>query len=45
LQIAKLYSHLNGHEWILVHQRKIWRQIEAIIESVDADRFKTKVSK
>jgi hypothetical protein len=44
LQIAKIYSHLNGHEWILIHQKRIWKEIEKIIECVDANRYKTKVS-
>jgi hypothetical protein len=45
LRIQKIYSHLNGHEWILVHQKKIWKEIEAVISHVDADKYKTKISK
>src|SRR5580658_4880157 len=45
LRIEKIYSHLNGHEWLLVHQRKIWAEIEEIVSKVDANRFKTKISK
>ncbi len=45
MRIKKLYSHLNGHEWILVHQKKNWGQIEGIISRVDAAKFKTKISK
>jgi restriction endonuclease BglII len=45
LKIEKIHSHLNGHEWLLVHQPKIWEEIERIISKVDANRFKTKVSK
>jgi hypothetical protein len=45
MKIAALHSHLNGHEWMLVHQKPLWKEIEQIIASVDADQFKTKISK
>jgi hypothetical protein len=45
LRIEKIYSHLNGHEWLLVHQRKIWSEIQEIVGEVDANRYKTKISK
>lgn len=45
MRIEKLYSHLNGHEWILVHQKKTWREIENVIRSIDAKQYKTKISK
>jgi Restriction endonuclease BglII len=45
LRIEKLYSHLNGHEWILVHQPQTWKEIENVIGKVDANKYKTKVSK
>jgi hypothetical protein len=44
VKITALYSHLNGHEWLLVHERKTWREIEATIKSIDAAKHKTKVS-
>lgn len=44
MRIAAKYSHLNGHEWILVHQRGLWTEIEDTIESVDAKLLRTKVS-
>lgn len=44
MKIGALYSHLNGHEWLLVHERRIWREIETIIAGVDGSRFKTKIS-
>ena len=40
-----MYSHLNGHEWLLVHEKRIWDEIETVIQSIDANRYKTKVSK
>jgi hypothetical protein len=40
-----MYSHLNGHEWLLVHQKSVWREIERVIGAIDATAFRTKVSK
>lgn len=40
-----MHSHLNGHEWMLVHQKPVWKEIEATIRAVDAARFRTKISK
>ncbi|MFT3790897.1 MAG: BglII/BstYI family type II restriction endonuclease [Rudaea sp.] len=45
MRIAAHYSHLNGLEYLLVHQPGIWKEIQAIVASVDAARCKTKVSK
>src|SRR5579863_832740 len=45
LRIEKIYSHLNGHEWILVHQPKVWKNIEDTVARVDATKYKTKISK
>jgi hypothetical protein len=45
MRIAAHYSHLNGLEYLLVHQPRIWEEIQAIIASVDGKACKTKVSK
>jgi len=45
MRIAALHSHLNGHEWMLVHQKSLWKEIEQIVKAVDADQFRTKISK
>lgn len=45
MKIAKFYSHLNGLEWLLVHEKKVWREIEETIEAIDATVLKTKESK
>jgi hypothetical protein len=45
LKIKQLHSHLNGHEWLLVHEPNIWKEIERIVRSIDAEQYKTKVSK
>jgi hypothetical protein len=45
MKIAKFHSHLNGHEWILVHHRSVWSEIEAVVKKIDAPSCLTKVSK
>ncbi len=45
MKIIETYSHLNGLEFLLVHQRKLWKEIQNVIFSVDAESCKTKVSK
>lgn len=42
--IARMYSHLNGYEHILVHKPEIWQDIEESITAVDAEACRTKVS-
>lgn len=45
MKIGAVHSHLNGHEWLLVHEKDVWLEITAVIEAVDASRLKTKISK
>lgn len=45
MKIVEKYSHLNGEEYLIVHHGDIYKEIIDIIQSVDADNFKTKVSK
>ncbi len=45
MKIAKTHSHLNGHEWLLVHHPEVWKEIEKIVSSIDAEKCRTKVSK
>jgi len=45
MKIAAMYSHLNGHEWMMYHEPKLWQEIEDIISQVDAHHYRTKVSK
>lgn len=44
MKIATTYSHLNGLEFLLVHQPELWDEIKDVIAGVDADKHKTKVS-
>jgi len=45
VRIATHYSHLNGLEFLLVHQPELWSEIKTVIESVDAEVCRIKVSK
>lgn len=45
MKIAKFHSHLNGREWILVHHRPVWKEIETVITAIDAAACMTKISK
>lgn len=45
MKIAQKYSHLNGEEYLIVHHKKLYQEIRIVIESINADRFRTKVSK
>lgn len=45
MKIIETYSHLNGLEFILVHKPKLWEEIQVVINSVDAEGCKNKVSK
>lgn len=45
MRIVELYSHLNGWEYLLVRKRKITRELQQVIASVDAEACRTKVSK
>ncbi len=45
MKITETYSHLNGLEFLLVHKPGLWKEIEAVIAAVDAEKCRTKVSK
>jgi hypothetical protein len=45
MKIVETYSHLNGLEFLLVHKPDLWREVKSVIKNVDAEKFKTKVSK
>lgn len=44
MKIVKTYSHLNGLEYLLVHKKKLWTEIQTVIKAVDAEACRTKVS-
>ncbi len=43
--IAQKYSHLNGEEYLIVHHNDLYKEIKQVIASIDADQFRTKISK
>lgn len=45
MRLVEVYSHLNGKEHILVHKKRLWHEIESVIDKIDAQRCRTKVSK
>jgi len=45
MKLAQKYSHLNGEEYLIVHQKKLYNEIKDIIKSIDAEELKTKISK
>lgn len=45
MKIVQTYSHLNGLEFLLVHQRKLWKEVQGVIADIDAAACRTKVSK
>lgn len=40
-----IYSHLNGEEFLKVHNPEILEEILSVIKEIDAEKCKTKVSK
>lgn len=44
MKLVRYYSHLNGWEHLKVHKAALWRQIEDVIEAVDAEGCRVKQS-
>ena len=44
MRIVETYSHLNGLEYLLVHKPQLWQEIQDVIQEVDGNACKTKVS-
>lgn len=45
MRIAKKYSHLNGEEWLIVHENSTYQEVLDVIQAVDAEKCRTKISK
>ena len=45
MKVVETYSHLNGLEYLLVHKPNLWKEIQNVIISIDAEKCRTKVSK
>ena len=44
MRIKAKYSHLNGEEYLLVHNPGLWDEVQSVIHQVDARVCKTKMS-
>ena len=44
MRMAAHYSHLNGLEYLLVHQPVLWDQIQSVVSDIDAESCRTKIS-
>lgn len=45
MKIAQSYSHLSGEEYLSFHHKNLLEEIKTIISSIDAEKYRTKVSK
>ncbi len=45
MKIDQVYSHLNGLEFLIVHKKSLWDEVQSVIEGVDAESCRTKISK
>lgn len=45
MKIVETYSHPNELEFLLVHKPKLWDENPSVIEKVDTNKCRTKVSK
>lgn len=44
MKISAVYSHLNGHEWLLVRKPNFWTEIESVISSINVNECRIKKS-
>jgi len=44
MKIVQTYSHLNGLEYLLVHNKRLWKEMQDVIRMVVANACRTKVS-
>ena len=45
MRLESRYSHLNGEEYLLVHRKHLWDEVQDVIAGVDAWACRTKVSR
>lgn len=45
MKIAQKYSHLNGEEYLIVHHQDLYKEIKQVITGINADEFRTKISR
>ncbi len=44
MRITAKYSHLNGEEYLRVHQPRLWKEVQTVVRKVNAANCKTKIS-
>ncbi len=44
MKVVNTYSHLNGLEYLLVHRKPLWDEVQQVIAGIDAAKCMTKVS-
>lgn len=44
MNIVQIYSHLNGLEYLLVHKKALWDEVKSVVESIDMEACRTKIS-
>ena len=45
MKIAEIYSHINGEEYLIVHHKSLYNEINKVINDVNANALMTKISK
>lgn len=45
MQVKARYSHLNGEEYLLVHRKELWEEVQVVIAGIDGEACRTKVSR
>jgi hypothetical protein len=45
MKIAQKYSHLNGEEYLIVHHQNLYLEIKEVIANINAEDYRTKISK
>ena len=45
MRVKARYPHLNGEEYLLVHRRELWEEVQAVILGIDGEACRTKVSR
>lgn len=45
MRVVERYSHLNGEEYLLVYRPNLWQEVLDVIESIDAEACRDKVSR
>ena len=45
MRIEARYSHLNGEEYLIVHRKQLWEEVQAVIAGVDAWSCRTRSRK